>query len=88
MKDPAEPYRDDEDDITSFEVAIMNKYNSALVTDCIVKSGEIFFGNMFVIKDDAHQFIKETWSEKTLTKKGKFQPTFYGPKFDFLSEPI
>ena len=41
LKNPTEGMIDDEDDNTVFDIAIINKNNSALVTDCRVRMGEI-----------------------------------------------
>jgi hypothetical protein len=51
IKDPAEHLIDDEDDFSHFEIAIINKKNSALVCDCRVRMGEIVFDRFFVVKE-------------------------------------
>ncbi len=59
MKDPVEHLMDDEDDLTNFEIAIINKNNSALVSDCRVRMGEIQFSRFFIVPKDADKFVKE-----------------------------
>jgi hypothetical protein len=59
MKNPAEKFMDDEDDNTFFEIAIINKNNSALITDCRVRMGEVMFDRFFIVPKDADLFLKE-----------------------------
>ena len=92
MKNPAEALLDDEDDETFFEIAVINRKNSALVTDCKVRMGEINFDRFFIIKKDADAFVRNgIWFDK-LYKKGIAENPFYGqthgPKFTYLSESL
>jgi hypothetical protein len=57
MKNPAEHLIDDEDDKLAFEIALINRKNSALVTDCSLRMGEIKFDRFFIIEKDASEFI-------------------------------
>lgn len=88
MKNPAEKLLDDDDDESFFEIALINRKNSALVTDCKVRMGEIVFDRFFIIEKDADKFVKSgIWFDKTM-KKGEFYGQTHGPKFAFLSENI
>jgi hypothetical protein len=51
MKTPGEDLIDDEDDYAFFEIAIVNRKNSALVCDCRVRMGEILFNQFFLVKE-------------------------------------
>jgi hypothetical protein len=53
LKSPIEGLIDDEDDHTFFEIAVVNKNNSALVTDCKVRMGEVSFDRFFLVPSDA-----------------------------------
>jgi hypothetical protein len=65
MRDPTEGLLDDTDDVTFFEIAVINKNNSALVTDCRVRMGEVQFDRFFIVPKDADQFSKEgIWFHK------------------------
>lgn len=81
MKDPFEQLLDDDDDETFFEIALINKKNSALVCDCKVRMGEVVFDRFFMVPKDADEFIRDgIWFHKTM-KKGKFYGVTHGPKF-------
>ena len=92
MRDPSESLRDDEDDETMFEIAMINRKNSALVTDCRVRMGEIQFDRFFIVDKNADEFVKNgIWFDKTYkSKKGgnQFYGKTHGPKFNFLSENL
>ncbi len=83
---------DDPDDQTFFEVALINKNNSALVTDCHVRMGEVNFSQFFLIREDADKFIQEgVWYDKIYkNQKGgnRFYGQMHGPRFGFLSESL
>lgn len=49
MKVPNQALLDDEEDNTCFEIAIINKNNTALVTDCRVRMGEVQFDRFFLV---------------------------------------
>lgn len=89
MKNPFEKSLDDVDDVTMFEIAIINKKNKALVTDCKVLEGEINFGRAFIVPSDANNFIKGVWLDKLCAPKdSKLYGITHAPKFNFLSEPL
>lgn len=89
LKNPLEKILDDPDDQSMFEVAIVNKKDKALVTDCQVKNGEIYFDKIFTVKHDAHEFVKGIWIDKTLNRdSNKFYDMTHGPRFSYLSEPL
>lgn len=78
MKDPAEHLIDDEDDRLAFEIALINKNNSALVTDCSLRMGEIKFDRFFIIEKDANEFVLNgIWYDKLYRTKEKGNK-FYG----------
>lgn len=58
MKDPFAHLIDDEEDKLMFEIALVNKKNQALVTDCKIRMGEIHFDKFFIINQDADEFVK------------------------------
>jgi len=71
LKNPAQHLLDDPDDQTFFEIALINKANSALVTDCKVRMGEVQFHKWFVVRDRADEFIKQgIWFDKVTRKQG------------------
>ena len=43
--------------------------------------GDIHFGQAFIIKEDASDFIKKTPPEKTITFREQYKDKLYGPKF-------
>jgi hypothetical protein len=90
MKVPNQALLDDEEDNTCFEIAIINKNNTALVTDCRVRMGEVQFDRFFLVPKDADEFVKEgIWFHKTMKKqKNKFYGVTHGPRFTFLSENL
>ena len=90
MKDPTEHLRDDEDDESYFEIALINKNNSALVVDCKVRMGEVKFDNVFVVDKGGDEFLKSgIWVDKVHKKLGnKFYGKTHGPKFAYLSETL
>jgi len=90
MKIPNQGLIDDEDDNTCFEIAIINKNNSALVTDCRVRMGEVQFDRFFLVPKGADEFVKEgIWFHKTMKKQNnKFYGVTHGPRFNFLSESL
>jgi hypothetical protein len=53
LKNPGEKLLDDEDDESFFEIAIVNRKNQAIVTDCKVRMGDIMFDRFFVVDKDA-----------------------------------
>lgn len=85
LKTPGMDLLDDEDDFTMFDIALINKNNRALMTDCNVKMGEIKFNRFTVIDKDADEFVRTGRSQFTTSK---FHGKVYGPKFDFLSENL
>ena len=88
MQNSADKLLDDPDDFTQFEIAVVNKQNKALVTDCVIKSGEIYFDQMFIVQDDASEFVKGIWLDKKLKVKNKFYNQARCPKFMYLSENL
>jgi len=90
LKNPAEHLLDDSDDQTYFEIALINRNNSALVTDCKVRMGEVMFNQFFIIDKDADQFMRDgVWFHKTMKKENnKFYGQTHGPSFNFLSENL
>jgi hypothetical protein len=58
LKTPGMDLLDDEDDFTMFDIALINKNNRALMTDCNVKMGEIKFNRFTVIDNDADEFVR------------------------------
>jgi hypothetical protein len=85
MKNPGEHLMDDEEDSTYFDIALINKKNEALVTDCNVHMGEVKFDRFFIVKKDAEEFVRIGRSE---VRKGKFHGVTHGPRFQFLSENL
>lgn len=89
LKNPGEKLLDDEDDETFFEVAMINKKNEALVTDCRVRMGEVQFDRFFIVKEHADEFIREgIWFDKKMKRTNKFYSSVHGPRFAFLSENL
>lgn len=90
MKDPSEPYLDDEDDFSHFEIALINKQNKALVSDCRVRQGEVTFDRFFIVPKDADKFVKNgIWFHKLYFKENNpFYGVTHGPKFAYLSESL
>jgi hypothetical protein len=58
MRNPGSHLLDDDDDFTMFDIALINRQNKALYSDCNVRSGEIRFNRFAVIENDADEFIK------------------------------
>ena len=85
LKTPGLDLLDDEDDFTMFDIALINKNNTALMTDCNVRMGEIKFNRFTVIDKDADEFVRTGRSQFRTTK---FHGKLYGPRFDFLSENL
>lgn len=90
MKTGVEELIDDEEDFTHFEIAIINKRNSALVCACRVRMGEIQFDKFFIVKEGmASRFVSEgTWFDKSAKKSSPFYSQLHGPKFPYLSESL
>ena len=58
MKTPGVEMLDDEEDSTMFDIALINKNNRAVMTDCNVRMGEIKFNRFTVIEKDADEFVR------------------------------
>ncbi len=72
-----------------FEISIVNKKNKGLVMDCMVKEGDITFNNVFLVKENADEFVNKHWYDKSKKKTdNEFYGKFYGPNFLFLSENV
>ena len=89
MKDPAAHLQDDVEDKTHFEIALINRKNQALISDCIIRMGDIAFDRFFIVPRDADEFIKSgIWFDKINKKSQKFYGQTHGPKFQYLSENL
>lgn len=63
-RDPRKDYMDHKDDITCFEISIVNRKNMAVNIDCTVNSGDIIFGKVRVFDQDGLEVVKQSWSER------------------------
>jgi hypothetical protein len=50
-----EKFMDHEDDVTPFEICLVNKDNSGLFINAFVRNGEVNFGNVAVVEEDAYE---------------------------------
>ena len=57
LKDPTDHLIDHENDRIAFQIHVVNRRNMALVVDCSVRMGEIDFGKVMLVKDNANEFI-------------------------------
>jgi hypothetical protein len=72
-----------------FEISVINKQNKGLVMDCMVKAGDIVFNRVFLVNENADEFVGMHWFDKSKKKTdNEFYGKFYGPNFMFLSENV
>ena len=81
--DDREKAYDDSDDITCFEISVVNKKNQAMSIDAKVYNGEVKFNKIKLYKEGGLNSTQQTWLQKSASNT-----TYEGPKFDFMSEPL
>lgn len=59
-KDPLEKIKDHRDDITHFEIGLVNKRNEGLLIQAVVSQGEVIFTELNNLESDAFQIINSS----------------------------
>lgn len=83
-KDLMREKKDDPDDITHFELALINTKNKALVIDCAVIHGHVIFNKVMTCSDEGLKRSQQTWLRKLQSQRS----AYFGPRFETLSEPV
>ncbi|CDW79904.1 mitochondrial glycoprotein [Stylonychia lemnae] len=88
-KMPGQELIDDQYDRCKFEVSIVNKKNQALVCDLSLRMGEIIIDELFIVKDDADEFVQNHWFDiKNKKTNNKFYSKVHPFKYKYLSENV
>lgn len=66
IQNPGEEYMDRKEDVTKFDIALVNKKNQAFVGECIIRMGELKLQNLYMIMHDGDEFVKNHWHENYL----------------------
>ena len=74
---------DDPDDVTCFEIQVINRKDAGIAVDCRVQDGNVAFNRIRHLKQgEALAYTRSTWVDRSWTTDYK------GPHFRYLSENV
>ena len=82
-RNPLEEYADHKEDVSAFEICLINKDNSGLILDAHVFEGNIQFSRVWHVKEQALNIAQLSPVQRRRTCTG-----YRGPEWRFLSEPL
>jgi hypothetical protein len=93
MANPMDKINDHEDDITYFEICIINKMNQGMILFCMLNQAEIKFQCVQNISSDALKICSMSQTQRNFYKNEnglswRHMADSHGPKWNFLSENL